>query len=234
MSHPVATLDRFRSIADVFGVRGFDMRTHKGRSVTKVSVDGRACYLKRYWLAPSQLFKRHVGRGCHELRMIDWLNDNGFAAPRVVARGRSTWLSLTTKMYFLMEEVPGEVPLEQAWWGHPDAGDDLLAAAATFAARLHDRGFIHTDFSERHILVGRHGDGWTFRLIDLERARTDNRDERLAAADLKTLAASVAAEELRGAIESRFLDTYIAQRRSLPPGVDMRSLFAQARATKVF
>lgn len=210
------------------------MRTHKGRSVTKISVDGRPCYLKRYWLAPSQLFKRHMGRGCHELRMIDWLNDNGFAGPRVVARGRSTCLSLTTRIYFLMEEVPGETPLEQAWWGHPDDADDLLTEAATFAARLHDHGFVHTDFSERHILVGRNEDEWTFRLIDLERARTDNRDERLAAADLKTLAASVAAEALRDGIENRFLDTYIARRNTLPAGVDMRSLFARARATKVF
>ena len=210
------------------------MRTHKGRSVTKVTVDGRPCYLKRYWFAPTQLFKRHVARGCHELRMIDWLNENGFAGPRVVARGHSTCLSLTTKMYFLMEEVPGEVPLEQAWWEHPDDSDDLLTAAASFAANLHDRGFIHTDFSERHILVGRNGDEWTFRLIDLERARTDNHDERLAAADLKTLVASVAADALRSRIESRFLDTYIAPRRTLPPGVDMRSLFTRARATKVF
>lgn len=234
MCHPIATVDRLRSITDVFDLRGFDLRTHKGRSVTKIAVDGKPCYLKRYWLAPSQLFKRHVARGCHELRMIDWLNDNGFAAPRVVARGQSTCMSLTTKMYFLMEEVPGEVPLEQAWWDHPDDSDELLEAAASFAAQLHDRGFVHTDFSERHILVGRDHDTWTFRLIDLERARNDNRDERLAAADLKTLVASVAAEELRRGIQGRFLDTYIAQRRSLPAEVDMRSLFAQARATKVF
>ena len=210
------------------------MRAHKGRSVTRIMVDGRLCYLKRYWWTPSQLFKGHVSRGCHELDVIDWLNGNGFAGPRVAARGRSSVLAMTTKLYFLMEAVPGEVPLEEAWRRHPDDGDGLLSAVAAFAARLHDRGFVHTDFSERHILVGGPERGWTFRLIDLERARIGHRDERRSMNDLKTLAASVSAEELRRAIEDRFLDTYAAHRRSLRPEADVRSLFARAQATKDF
>ncbi len=210
------------------------MRIHQGRSVVKLCVGGKPHYLKRYWLSPSQLLQRHVSRGRHELRMIDWLNDNGFAGPRVVARGALHRLSITTRLFFLMEEVDDEMPLEQRWWKQPEAGDGLLASLASFAARLHDAGFIHTDFSERHILVGVRDGAWTFRLIDVERARVGAPNDRLAAADLKTLAASIDDQKLRERIGGDFLDDYSAKRRTLARGVDLRALFAEASATRSF
>lgn len=213
---------------------GAAVRIHQGRSVVKLCVDGKPHYLKRYWLSPSQLLQRHVSRGRHELRMIDWLNDNGFAGPRVVARGASYRLSITTRLFFLMEEVDDEMPLEQRWWKRPEAGDSLLASLASFAARLHDAGFFHTDFSERHILVGASDGAWTFRLIDVERAAVGAPNDRLAAADLKTLAASIDDQKLRERIGSDFLDDYSAKRRTLSRGVDLRALFAQASATRIF
>lgn len=224
----------FRSTTEAFAARGETMRAHRGRSVVRIDRDGRNYYLKRYWLDKSQLFKRHVARGFHELRMIDWLNDNGFLGPRVAARGHSRVCFLTTRLYFLMEEVADEVPLEQAWWRHPEDCDTLLDQLASLAASLHDRGFIHTDFSERHIFVGRTGGGWTFRLIDVERAKIGAHDAQSAAADLKTLAASAADATLRESLGARFLDAYITKRRTLAPGTDMRSLFARARPTRSF
>ena len=228
------TLADFDSIDGVFALRGEDMRTHKGRGVIRVQVDGRNCYLKRYWLAASQVFQRHVTRGFHELRMIDWLNDNGFAGPNVVARGSSGVFSLATRLFFLMEEVPDEMPLEQTWWKMPESCESLMDALATFAAKLHDAGFVHTDFSERHIFVGRPAGGWHFRLIDVERARVGQRDDRLAAADLKTLAASIADQKLRERIGQSFLDDYIARRRTLSPSSNMRTVFANASPTRRF
>lgn len=234
MIEVATTLKSLASNQDVFSIEGLTMRAHTGRSVVKVCENAKTYYLKRYRLAPSQLFKRHVSRGFHELRMIDWLNANGFAGPRIVARGSSAFLSVTTRMYFLMEEVAGEVPLEQAWWRFPNDEQNILDDLALFAARLHDSGFIHTDFSERHIFTGRGDAGWTFRLIDLERARLGVKNDRLAAADLKTLAASIANEELRGRIQTDFLDDYISRRKTLSKDTDMRSLFARATPTKKF
>ena len=227
-------IEAFGSTDDVFGIAGTPVRTHSGRSVVKFCRNARTYYLKRYWFAPSQLFKRHVARGFHELQVIDWLNDNGFAGPRIVARGQSRFLSVSTRLYFVMEEAPDEVPLEQAWWRFSQKGDSLLDTLSSFAARLHDAGFIHTDFSERHILVGRVQAGWTFRLIDLERARVAVRDDRLAAADLKTLAASVADENLRRRIEADFLYDYIGKRETISRGTDMQALFAEASPTRSF
>ncbi|MHC5112290.1 MAG: lipopolysaccharide kinase InaA family protein, partial [Planctomycetota bacterium] len=164
------SINGFADTGFVFALDGDEMRTHKGRSVVAITVDERIHYLKRFWFTPSQLFKRHVARGFHELRMIDWLNANGFAGPKVVRRGHSRFGPLIRRMFFLMEEVPGECALEAAW-RHVDARtDDLIQQLADFAARLHDAHFVHTDFSERHILVSEHGDQFGFRLIDVERA----------------------------------------------------------------
>ncbi len=230
----MTTLDDFKSVEKAFAVEGAAMRLHKGRSVVKICVEGHPHYLKRYWLDPSQIFQRHVTRGHHELRMIDWLNNNGFAGPRIVARGASRRLAINTRLFFLMEEAADEMPLEQIWWKMPEHGDSLLTSLACFAARIHDAGFIHTDFSERHIMVGRRGEEWTFRLIDVERARVDSARDRLAAADLKTLAASIDDQKLRNRIGTDFLADYAAKRKTLQARIDMHSLFAAASATRSF
>ena len=261
------TLDAFDTVAAAFGVDGLDMRTHKGRSVVLVNVAGKTHYLKRFWLCPTQILKRHVARGLHEMRMIDWLNGHrlenrchtrlenrrhtrlenrcptGFAGPRIVRRGSDSLLGLSRRVFFLMEEIPDELPLEASWRRCGAQGDELLRSLAARAARLHDAGFCHTDFSERHILVGRASsrsnvgcqpDGWTFRLIDVERGHVGRANPTRAAADLATLAASVSDDRLRKQITTVFLDDYIAKRRTLPPNLDFRALFARATPTRSF
>ncbi|MCH9002395.1 MAG: hypothetical protein IIC02_07455 [Planctomycetes bacterium] len=221
-------------IEDVFAAVGESMRAHKGRSVVRLQVDGKTHFLKRFWLAPSQLFKGHVRRGFHELRIIDWLNTNGFAGPVVVRRGWSGVRPLRTRMYFLMEEIRDELPLEAAWATHRDHRDALLHSLACFSARLHDAGFLHTDYSERHILVGQMDDGWTFRLIDLERASLGRATDARVADDLATLSASVMNERLRKKLRTAFLDDYAAQRKSWPTDYPIRALVEKGKPTKAF
>ena len=228
------TLGDLDQVEDAFAVVGESMRTHKGRSVVRLQVDGKTHFLKRFWLAPSQLFKGHVRRGFHELQIIDWLNTNGFLGPQVIRRGWSGMRPVCTRMYFLMEEVPGERPLEAAWATHRDRRDTLLHALASFSAQLHDAGFIHTDFSERHILVGRVDNAWTFRLIDLERASVGQATDAKVADDLATLSASVMNERLRKKLSAVFLDDYAAQRESWPADYPIRTLFEKGKPTKSF
>lgn len=228
------TSDAFVSIDRVFTLDGEMLRAHEGRSVVRLTVDGKPHFLKRCWLSPSQVFKGHVRRGLHEIQMIDWLNHNGFAGPSIVQRGQARLGPILTRVFFLMEEVPGEAALEAAWRKAPHEMDRLLAEVATFAARLHDAGFIHTDFSERHILVGGEAGGRTFRLIDVERATVGRRAEPKAAADLATLAASVMDDGLRNGIQTTLVDEYIAARKSLDNSIDFRKLFQAAQPTRSF
>ncbi len=224
----------FDSVPSAFAVAGLEMRSHKGRSVVQVNLEGRVHYLKRYWLAGSQIFQRHVARGHHELRMIDWLNQHGFAGPSVVRRGASRCLGVYTKLYFLMEEIKDELPLESAWRKNPPGATQLLQELASFSAKLHESGFVHTDFSERHILVGGPAGNRTFRLIDVERANIGKASPRRIANDLATLVASIADHRLQSLVREDFLDIYIAQRSTLESGDEFRRLFKQARPTKSF
>ncbi|MFQ5590335.1 MAG: lipopolysaccharide kinase InaA family protein [Phycisphaerae bacterium] len=231
----VATLDDLRTAEDVFAIAGEPLRVHSGRSVTAITLNGKTHYLKRYWFLPSRPLKRNVARGLHELRMIDWLNENGFAGPNVVWRGCSGAGPFTSRLCFLMEEAAGELPLEASWRRNRDDENGLIRRLASFAASLHDAGFVHTDFLERHIMVGRTagdgGEAWTFRLIDLERSRTGCTSDRLMAEDLATLAASIMDGRLRHRITTDFLEEYMAQRRTLSSRADMRELFAGATPT---
>ena len=230
----VTDIAGFASIRDVFALQGDDMRTHRGRSVVALTIDGRRHFLKRFWLDPAKPFARSVSRGLHELRMIDWLNDNGFAGPKIVRRGSSSLGPLRTRVFFLMEEVADEAPLETTWRLLSDKRTTLIDELATFAARLHDARFVHTDFSERHIFVGRSEGAWSFRLIDVERAIVGRMRESRAAADLATLTASVVDRELAEAVRTKFVDRYMAARTTLEDGVDFRALLSRARPTKSF
>jgi len=224
----------FDSVPSAFDVDGLEMRSHKGRSVVQVNVEGKAHYLKRYWLAGSQIFQRHVARGHHELRMIDWLNEQGFAGPRVVRRGDSRWLGICIKLFFLMEEVNDELPLETAWRKNPKGVAQLLQELACFTANLHEAGFVHTDFSERHILVGGAEGNRTFRLIDVERATVGKSNSQRMANDLSTLVASIADHRLQSLVRKDFVDMYISRRSSLGIGDEFRRLFNHATPTKSF
>ena len=224
----------FDNIDQVFAIEGESMQTHTGRSVVRVSVDGRPHFLKRFWLTPRQVFRRLVAQGVHELAMIDWLNDNGFAGPIVVARGCARRLGFCTRMYFLMREVEGEFPLERYYRRNRNEVGSLITALAAHTARLHDAGFYHCDYSERHLLVGKDRADYRFRQIDLERASVGSRHEARAAADLKTLACSIADDTLRGLIEGEFVDDYVRRRSTAPPVDQFRRLLAAARPTKTF
>ncbi len=224
----------FDSVSAAFAVDGLEMRSHKGRSVEQVIVEGGVHYLKRYWLAGSQIFQRHVARGYHELRMIDWLNQQGFTGPKVVRRGDSRCLGIGLKLFFLMEEVKEELSLETVWRKNPDGANKLLQELASFTAKLHEAGFVHIDYSERHILVGGGEGRRTFRLIDVERASIGKSTPQLLANDLATLVESIADHRLQSLVRGDFIDMYIAERSTLTSGDEFRRLFSQATPTKSF
>ncbi|GJM25743.1 MAG: hypothetical protein DHS20C16_21580 [Phycisphaerae bacterium] len=227
-------LSDFNNLDAVFEIEGEPMQTHQGRSVTRLTMDGETHFLKRFWLTPTQVFRRFVVQGLHELAMIDWLNENGFAGPSVVARGSEKRFGMWHRMMFLMRAAEDEVPLERFCRKHPDRRDDVLSSLAGHTARLHDAGFYHRDYSERHLFVGRQNGDFRFRQIDLERASVGSRQEAKAAADVKTLACSIADPVLVAAVEGPFLDAYLKERSTLDSGDSFRALLAKAIPTKSF
>ncbi|MCA9252717.1 MAG: lipopolysaccharide kinase InaA family protein [Phycisphaerae bacterium] len=228
------SLSDFDDLDAAFRIKGEPMQTHQGRSVTRLTVDGQTHFLKRFWLTPTQIFRRFVVQGMHELAMIDWLNSNNFTGPEVVARGAEKRLGVWRRMMFLMREANDELPLERFCRKFPDRRDGVLESLADHTARLHDAGFYHRDYSERHIFVRCDDGAYTFRQIDLERATVGPRREAKAAADLKTLSCSIADPELAGAIEGAFLAVYLAKRGTLESSESFRELLANAVATKSF
>ncbi len=230
---PIALSD-FDDLDAVFRLKGEPMQTHQGRSVTRVAVDGQTHYLKRFWLTPTQIFRRFVAQGMHELAMIDWLNGNGFAGPVVVARASEKRFGFWNRMMFLMREASGEMPLERYCRRHPDQRDMVIKQLARHTAQLHDAGFYHKDYSERHIFVCCENGHHAFRQIDLERASVGARSESKAACDVKTLACSIADPELAGTIEGAFLEAYVQDRSTLVSGESFRDEFRTAIPTKSF
>ena len=49
--------------------------------------------------------------------------------------------------------------------------EDLIAAFARYAAKLHDAGVLHKDFSPGNILYGQENGEWQFELVDINRMR---------------------------------------------------------------
>ncbi len=227
-------LQDFNDLDLVFQVKGEPMQTHVGRSVTRVTVDGANHFLKRYWVTPKQVFRRFVAQGIHELSMIDWLNEHDFAGPNVVARGVERKFGVLTRMMFLMREATGEMPLERYCRKHPSQRSAVLDSLARHTANLHDVCFYHKDYSERHLFVRYQNGEHAFRQIDVERATVGSKRETKAAADIKTLACSIADPELSAAIEGAFLDQYIDLRATLDSRQSFRDLYATAVATKEF
>jgi len=228
------SLTAFDSVDRAFAVEGEPMRLHRGRSVVRVQVDGAWCYLKRFWWTPSQTLRRFVSQGLHELAMIDWLNSHGFCGPNVIARGVQRRFGFNYRMYFVMREADGELPLERYYRRNRESAGTLIDALAAHTARLHEAGFYHHDYSERHLLVGQSTEGLHFRQIDLERARQGQRNEKTAAADIKTLITSIADETLAEKIETDMVSRYITNRRTAPDLATFRALLRTAQATKTF
>ncbi|MCA9772558.1 MAG: hypothetical protein KC466_09115 [Myxococcales bacterium] len=213
---PAMDPDSWRDMDRVFALEGEPMRVHRnGRGVWRLDLSDGTYYLKRFWFRFRYPMKSRLSRGNHELRMIDWLNANGFAGPEVAARREERRWGWGTRLFFLMREVSGEVPVSQAWLDRKDERPALLAACAAYVARLHQRGFHHHDLMTKHLFAASGPKGWSFRNIDVERATVGAPNPKKAARDLLTLACSVHFEPLRTELLTRFVDDYLAARPEL-------------------
>ena len=149
---------------------------HAGRNnLRTLHTDGLSLCVKRY--APASLkrevqqalYKSSKGKLAYLSPML--LRERGFESPESVAlviyrrhlwRTTSYFVCLHSDYRYSMEDISSHTPEEQ---------DELIACFARYAARLHDDGFMHRDFSSSNILYDKVGDRYHFSLIDTNSIR---------------------------------------------------------------
>lgn len=144
---------------------------HKGRNVIRtLSTHGLTLCVKRY--APPS-FRRQVQQYVYKaskghqayLRPMQ-LRERGFESPESVAlvRCRHGLWRMTT--YFVCLQSTYRYNLVTLATAPEAEQADVLPHFARFAARLHEDGFLHRDFSSSNILYDKVGDRYHFALID--------------------------------------------------------------------
>ena len=144
---------------------------HAGRNnLRTLHTDGLTLCVKRY--APASLkrevqqalYKSSKGKLAYLSPML--LRERGFESPESVAlviyrrhlwRTTSYFVCLHSDYRYSMEDISSHTPEEQ---------DELIACFARYAARLHDDGFMHRDFSSSNILYDKIDGRYHFSLID--------------------------------------------------------------------
>ena len=149
----------------------------RDRNVVKtLEVDGLKLCVKKY-ASPSlpgkiaqRLYKTPKGKKAY-YRPLQ-LRERGIDSPEPVAfvKYRKGFVSATT--YFVSLYSDYRYNMVDALSLPASERDDLIVAFARFAARLHERGFLHRDFSSSNILYDVVGGKYRFALIDTNSIRT--------------------------------------------------------------
>lgn len=144
---------------------------HSGRNVIRtLKVEGLTLCVKRY-APPSfrrkvqqMLYKKSKGKLAYFRPLL--LRERGFESPESVAfvqyrhglwRTTSYFVCLLSTYRYSMDTLAERPEAEQ---------DDIIRHFARFAARLHEDGFLHRDFSSSNILYDKIDDRYHFSLID--------------------------------------------------------------------
>ena len=144
---------------------------HSGRnSIRTLEVGGLTLCVKRFARAPlrrelqQMIYKSSKGKKAFIRPML--LRERGFESPESVAlvsyrhglwRTTVYYVSLLSQYRYSMATL-AEAPADEQ--------REVTEAFARFAARLHEGGFLHRDFSSSNILYDRIGSRYHFALID--------------------------------------------------------------------
>ena len=179
------------SFADFMAYAGGTRICHKrGRSVVRLELDGRAFYLKRNHLHPTEAWKalsrlRWPQLGArHEWDNILAVLAAGIPTVTPVAVGERCRFGVETASFTVTEELYGAEPLNVVWRrdftvprsrGQIREKNQLVKSVATLARRFHAGGMNHQDFYLNHFFLGADG---TLYLLDLQRVQCRPRTPR--------------------------------------------------------
>ena len=183
--HGLASFADFMAFAD-----GTRICHKRGRSVVRLELDGRAFYLKRNRLHPTETWKalsrlRWPQLGArHEWDNILAVQAAGIPTVTPVAVGERSRFGVETVSFTVTEELYGAEPLNVVWRrdfavprsrGQIREKNQLVKSVATLARRFHAGGMNHQDFYLNHFFLGADG---TLYLLDLQRVQRRSRTAR--------------------------------------------------------
>ena len=143
---------------------------HHGRNVIRtVSVDGTTLCVKRY--AQPSLKGRMAGKltmpkGKRAYLSPLLLHERGFESPDPVAYVKYSKGIFNSESYFVCLYSNYRYSMSTIESVSPDKRKEIIRQFAEFAARLHEEGFLHRDFSSGNILDDTINGRFHFALID--------------------------------------------------------------------
>lgn len=181
---PLLRANGLDSVAAVYALKSGQVFTKtRTTEVSRVELDGRTLFIKKYWVTkPSQILSG-VTRGAvlgkskvrREYENLARLRALGLDAPAPVAYGEERRAGCLVRSCLISEAVDGrglDALIRDGWRD--------LTKLADYVRRLHEHEFFHCDLYWRNILVS----GSTFYLID---AHKGGYRRGSAAQDLATL-----------------------------------------------
>ncbi len=161
-----AVLDAFSSLEKVFSLAEGEIVSQDSIcSVTKIKIDNRWFYIKRYKEAGKGL-RKYIGRSrCRaEWENLEICQQLKINTPKVVAYGEESWLfnfNEPRRAVLITEAVENAVDLEKMmddhpeFFAHPAWRKKVSNILADYIGRLHKYDFIHRDFKARNILISK-------------------------------------------------------------------------------
>ncbi len=148
---------------------------HDRNVLRTLRVDGLTLCVKRY--APLslrgrlavKLYKTPKGKKAY-IHPLE-LRERGFESPEPIAFVKYTRGLVTTTTYFVCLHSDYKYSLSDIMTLPEEERKEVTASFAHFAARLHEDGFLHRDFSASNILFDKVNDRYRFALIDTNSMR---------------------------------------------------------------
>ncbi|MEG1580964.1 MAG: lipopolysaccharide kinase InaA family protein [Bacteroidaceae bacterium] len=147
---------------------------HKGRNLVKVfRVEGYELNVKAYCVP--RFFNQIVYRWLRKPKGLrayinpQLLRAKGFESPEEVAYIEERCGLLMGRSYFVSIQCPYSRNFYEFGDANASASADIIQAFAVYAARLHEAGILHRDFSPGNILFDKLGDHYHFSLVDTNR-----------------------------------------------------------------
>lgn len=161
-AYPPNIVEQFGSLNKVFNLKGGDkLSSHSLSEVLRMSFDGTAYYVKRYFFGGKHLRKYLSRSRCRaEWENLIYCQKLGIKTPNVVAYGEEKKKGLFNgRAVLITEEVKNTRDLAYLSEHQPELFRDrawkqrVFQQVAANLAKLHGERFIHNDLNWRNILV---------------------------------------------------------------------------------